>query len=189
MRELIDAIAGEYARYKALGEGALRQVEDTQLSMPGPESGNSLAVIVWHLAGNFSSRFTDFLTSDGEKPWRRREEEFATRVVSRTELMDRWNGGWAVLMATLASLRDQDLSRTVFIRQKPLSVREALLRSVTHASYHVGQMVYLAKMHRSTAWQYLSIPPGGSAAYNSNPTNEHSRGHASNLDDATEGRT
>ena len=168
-RTLIASIEGEYRRYKSLGEAALEQVEEDSLSVPGPSGGNSLAIICWHLAGNFQSRFTDFLTSDGEKPWRQREEEFAERKVSRSELMEKWNAGWNVLFSAVSALSDEDLVATVTIRGQSLAVHEALHRSLAHASYHVGQIVYLAHSLAGDRWKYLSIPPGGTAAYNANP--------------------
>jgi hypothetical protein len=127
---------------------------------------------VWHLAGNLKSRFTDFLTTDGEKPWRNREEEFAPRTVSPDEALAKWADGWDVLFRALEGLDDADLGRTVTIRGVGLTVLDALLRSVTHASYHVGQIVFEARALRGPDWQWLTIPPGGSAGYNQNPRHE-----------------
>ena len=169
MNQLIKAIEAEFRRYQALAEGALEQVSDEQLSAPGPNNGNSLAVICWHISGNLQSRFTDFLESDGEKPWRQREEEFAARTVTRAELLAKWATGWNVLLSTLGTLRDEDLGAEVAIRGRSLLVHEALFRAMAHISYHVGQIVYLAHAHRGEGWKYLSIPPGGSAAYNADP--------------------
>jgi uncharacterized damage-inducible protein DinB len=180
MNTLIKSIEAEYRRYKALAEAALAQVPEASLSQPAA-GGNSLAVICWHLSGNLKSRFTDFLTSDGEKPWRQREEEFADRVVSRADLLAKWNQGWEVLFATLDGLADGDLQKSVVIRGQSLAVHEALHRSLTHTSYHVGQIVYLARSIRGDEWQYLSIPPGGSAAYNTNPTLEKPEDHEGGL--------
>lgn len=165
MREFIDSIRGEYERYKALGEGAVRQVGDEDLSAPGPNGGNSLATICWHISGNLRSRFTDFLTSDGEKPWRNRDEEFDDRAVSRAEFLAKWDGGWAVLFAALDTLTDANLRDTITIRGQALKVHEALHRSVAHTAYHVGQMLYLAKTFRGDAWTSLSIPRGQSPTY------------------------
>src|SRR6476661_5381284 len=166
MRNIIDSIQGEYFRYKALAEAAIDQLSDGDLSADGPNGGNSIAVIAWHLAGNLRSRFTDFLTTDGEKPWRSRDEEFSHRSVTREELLGKWEQGWAPLLATLDRLSDADLNRTVVIREKTLRVDEALHRSLAHLSYHVGQIVYLANSFKGKDWKYLSIPPGQSAAYN-----------------------
>jgi Protein of unknown function (DUF1572) len=181
MDTLIKAIEAEYRRYRALAEGALGQVPESALSQPGPARGNSLAVICWHVSGNLRSRFTDFLASDGEKPWRQREEEFATRTVSRVELQERWAQGWDVLLGTLASLTDAHLSQTVTIRGQTLTVSEALLRSLAHTSYHVGQIVYLAHALCGSGWRYLTIPPGESASYNANPAYEKPLAQAERL--------
>jgi len=169
MNILIKSIEAEYRRYKALAEAALAQVPDASLSAAGPGNGNSLATICWHVAGNLQSRFTDFLTTDGEKPWRQREEEFVARTVSREVLLAKWVTGWEVLLSTLATLTDADLETPVAIRRQPLAVHEALHRSLAHVSYHVGQIVYLAHAISGPEWKYLSIPPGGSDAYNAKP--------------------
>ncbi|MFN2604438.1 MAG: DinB family protein, partial [Gemmatimonadaceae bacterium] len=166
MTNLIESIRAEYLRYKALAEAAIDQLDEEQLSAEGPSGGNSIAVICWHIAGNLQSRFTDFLTSDGEKPWRQREEEFQSRTVSRAELLAKWKLGWDTLLEALAGLNDDQLKNTVTIRRQPLLVHEALHRSLAHLSYHVGQIVYLAKSLRAKDWKYLSIPPGKSDAYN-----------------------
>ena len=162
MRDLIASIEAEYRRYKTLGEGAINQLADSQLAQV-PGTGNSIVTIVWHLAGNLKSRFTDFLTADGEKPWRDRDSEFLAREVSRKELQAKWEDGWRMLFAALTDLSDVDLGRTVTIRGEPHTVAQALHRSLAHASYHVGQIVYEAKALRGADWRYLSIPPGQSA--------------------------
>jgi hypothetical protein len=158
MRDVVGSIEAEYRRYKALGEGALKQLHDDELRSRETPAANSAATLVWHLSGNLQSRFTEFLTSDGEKPWRQREEEFAERHVSRNELTAKWEKGWSVLLDTLASLTDDD--------------HAALHRSLAHTAYHVGQLVYLAKNLRGRTWQYMTIPPGKSAEYNKDPTLE-----------------
>src|SRR2546425_12762853 len=139
MASVVQSIVGEYKRYKALGEGALAQLSDSELAAPAPGGGNSIATICWHLGGNLQSRFTDFLTSDGEKPWRRREEEFQPRTVARAELLAKWDQGWDALLGTLTTLTDEQLQLTVTIRGQALHVHEALHRSLAHLSYHVGQ--------------------------------------------------
>ena len=165
MRTLIASIEREYRRYKTLAEGAIDQLADSGLA-DAAGGGNSIATIVWHISGNLKSRFTDFLTSDGEKPWRDRDSEFVARHVTRAELQAKWEEGWRVLFAVLADLADADLERTVTIRAQSLTVVEALHRSLAHTSYHVGQIVYVAKALRGADWQSLSIPPGQSARYN-----------------------
>ena len=169
MRQIIESITGEYRRYKGLAEGAVRQLDEAQLVEPGSNGGNSIATICWHVGGNLRSRFTDFLTSDGEKPWRRREEEFSARAVTHAELLEHWELGWNTLFATLAGLSDADLGRTVTIRDRPLRVDEALHRSLAHTSYHVGQVVYAARALRGPSWTFLSIPPGQSEAWLTQP--------------------
>src|SRR5262249_42219290 len=125
------------------------------------------------VAGNLKSRFTDFLTSDGEKPWRHRDSEFEPRPdITRPDLLEIWNAGWAALFAALSPLSDEDLSRTVTIRGEMCLVHEALHRLLAHTSYHVGQIVYLVKSYRASDWKYLTIPPGKSEEYNRNPAHE-----------------
>ncbi|MDP6580147.1 MAG: DinB family protein [Vicinamibacterales bacterium] len=181
MSSIVASVEAEYRRYKALGEGVFAQLDDDELNAPCPRDGNSIAVIVWHVAGNLASRFTNFLTADGEKPWRQREEEFAQRTVSRQELMTKWEHGWSRLLDVLSDLTDDHLTRTVTIREQPLRVHEALHRSLAHVSYHVGQIVYVAKSHRGDAWRSLSIPPGASTVYNENPRLERPVDHATTL--------
>ena len=172
MRLVLASIEGEFRRYKAMAEGAIRQLSEDELAASGAATDNSVARIVWHVAGNLSSRFTDFLTTDGEKPWRDRESEFALRAVTPADVRAKWDEGWNVLLQTLATLSDADLSKTVTIRGQAVSVLDALQRSVTHTSYHVGQIVFLARSLRGKRWEWLSIPPGQSDAYNRNPTRE-----------------
>jgi hypothetical protein len=173
---MIEDFSIEYRRYRALGERALAQMSDAALNhVPAPD-GNSAAMIVRHLGGNLASRFTDFLTTDGEKPWRDRDAEFETRAYTRDEVEAWWRGGWDVLETQLAALADADLTRTVTIRGQPLSVHAALTRSAAHAAHHVGQLVLLARMTAEGPWHWLSIPKGESAAYNLAPTRERGPG-------------
>jgi len=172
MNHIIESLRAEYLRYKGLAEAAIGQVSEAELVASGEGGGNSIAVICWHLGGNLRSRFTDFLTTDGEKPWRRRDEEFERRAVTRAELLNQWERGWATLLETLDALSDADLEREVTIRRQPLRVSEALHRSLAHASYHVGQIVHVARGLRGSDWRFLSIPPGQSEQYNARPTLE-----------------
>src|SRR5262252_9533513 len=129
MRKLIASIEGEFRRYKKLGDETIAQLQDNELTESGPGHGNSIAVLVWHLSGNLQSRFTDFLTSDGEKPWRNRDDEFRTRDgVTRDELISKWEAGWAILFRSLDSLTDDDLFKTVIIRSESFNAHEALHR-------------------------------------------------------------
>jgi hypothetical protein len=158
MRETVASLEKEYRYYKGLAERAMEQLGDEQLAfVPAPES-NSIAVIVWHVSGNLKSRFTDFLTTDGEKEWRHRDSEFEDRTVSHDALREKWNDGWDVLFATLSILTDDDLARHITIRGEDHSVERALHRSVAHTAYHVGQIVFLAKMLRGDDWRNLSMP-------------------------------
>lgn len=172
MRKIVGSIEAEYRRYQRLAEGAIEQLDEGQLSSKGQAGENSIAAIVWHISGNLESRFTDFLSSDGEKAWRDRESEFAQRTPTRKEMAEKWEKGWATLFGALKGLDDLQLDRAVTIRGVELSVLEALLRSLAHASYHVGQILFLSKQLRGDRWRYLSIPPGESAAYNQNPVLE-----------------
>ncbi len=151
--------------HKRLAEGALAQIDDQQFfRILDPES-NSVAIIVKHLAGNIRSRFTDFLTSDGDKPWRNRDQEFIIEPgATRAELMRRWEESWNLVFDTVNSLKAEDLLKTVTVRGQPHSVLQAVHRQVAHYAYHVGQIVFLAKHLKSTGWKSLSIPRGQSNA-------------------------
>lgn len=172
MRPVLASIEGEYRRYRRMAEVAFDQLSDTQLAERRSELDNSISTIAWHIAGNLRSRFTDFLSTDGEKSWRNRESEFLHREAPRSELLSIWNDGWGALFETMTQLTDADLARTLTIRGQSLSVVEALHRSLAHVGYHVGQIVYMAKALCGPGWSYLSIPPGQSAEYNAAPTRE-----------------
>jgi Protein of unknown function (DUF1572) len=172
VREIIEDYLDEYARYRAIGEKALEQMPDAALNRRFGEDGNSAAVIVRHISGNFLSRFTDFMTADGEKPWRKRDEEFEVRDFTRKEMNERWREGWAVLEKEAGALSDADLGKNVHIRGKALTVNEAIARSLAHVAYHVGQLVVLARINCKTEWKWISIPRGKSEQYNQNPTLE-----------------
>jgi uncharacterized damage-inducible protein DinB len=165
----------EFHRYRSLGERALAQVPDDALNRITATDGNSLGMLVRHISGNFASRFTDFRTTDGEKPWRHRDDEFETRPYTRAEVDARWRDGWAVLEQALAALTDDELSATVTIRGTPFTVHGALSRALAHVAYHVGQMVLLARMLAGGEWQWLTIPKGASKDYNANPMWEKGR--------------
>lgn len=152
--------------YKRLGEKAIEQASDEALvANPDPES-NSIAIIVKHLAGNMRSRWTDFLTSDGEKPGRNRDSEFETPPQTRAEILALWEAGWKIVLDSLAPLTDNDLSRTVLIRGERHSVMQAINRQIAHYAYHIGQIVYIAKHHCADRWKSLSIPRGKSSDFN-----------------------
>jgi hypothetical protein len=152
--------------YKTLAERAMAQVTDSQLfELLDPEA-NSIALLVKHMAGNMRSRWTDFLTTDGEKPDRNRDSEFMDPAADRQALLVMWEQGWACLFHALEPLTDADLSRTVTIRGEAHSVMQAINRQVAHYSYHCGQIVFLAKHLQSTGWKSLSVPRGHSAEFN-----------------------
>jgi len=154
----IESSSGILTQYKELSDKAMAQISDEEFfRQPDPES-NSIAIIVKHVAGNLLSRWTDFLTTDGEKTWRNRDGEFEMERPNRAELMQQWEKGWQTLFGAMRSLTPSDLSKIVPIRNEPHSVLEAINRSLAHISYHAGQIVYLAKMYKSAEWQTLTVP-------------------------------
>jgi hypothetical protein len=162
---LRDSIA-LFRHYKKLGDGAIAQCPDEMLTRAlGPEE-NSIAILVKHLAGNMRSRFTDFLTSDGEKPDRDRDSEFEAPPQSRAELLALWERGWAIVFSALEPLTDADETRTITIRGERHSVMQALNRQIAHYAYHVGQIVFLAKHLVGDRWTSLSVPRKQSAQFN-----------------------
>ena len=152
--------------YKGMGEKAMAQLSDEELLMaPDPESMN-IAMIVKHISGNMRSRWTDFLTADGEKPWRNRKTEFANDLQSREEIMAAWEKGWACLLGAVDPLQPEDLLKIIYIRNEGHTALEAINRQFTHYSYHIGQIVYQAKHLKGADWQSLSIPKGQSETFN-----------------------
>ena len=163
---LIDDFRSEYARWRQVAEKAMAQMPDEALNhVPSPE-GNSVAMLVRHVSGNLVSRFTNFLTEDGEKPDRDREAEFVERPYTRAEIGEMMQRGFGVVDTTLASLTDDDVARTVTIRGQPMTVHAALTRSLAHIANHMGQIILIAKMTVTGEWQSLSIPRGQSQAFN-----------------------
>jgi len=152
--------------YKKLGERAIAQCPDEGLFTMLDAESNSIAIVVKHMAGNMRSRWTDFLTSDGEKPDRNRDTEFEGPPATRAELLEMWEGGWKLLFGALEPLSDADLTRTITIRTEPHSVTQAINRQIAHYSYHVGQIVYLARHFAGDKWQTLTIPKKKSAEFN-----------------------
>ena len=155
-----------FTYYQSLGEMAIAQVRDEDLHRTIGDDGNSIAVVMRHIAGNARSRFSDFLTSDGEKPWRDREGEFTEKATPREELMADWSSGWSCLFSTMDALKEEDLERIVHIRNEGHTVQEALHRQLAHYAYHVGQVVVLARAFVGSAWVSLSIPRGKSQTFN-----------------------
>ncbi len=165
-RTTIAAFEAIFAKQKALAERAITQLDDSQLRTALHPETNSVAVIMKHMAGNMRSRWTDIFTTDGEKPNRRRDEEFVDEFQTRAEIVDCWERGWAVLFAALAPLSDTDLRRPLTIRGEPHTLLDATLRQIDHYGYHVGQIVQVARILADQQWTTLSIPRGGSDAYN-----------------------
>jgi uncharacterized damage-inducible protein DinB len=154
--------------FRCMAEKALDQINDEQLNWHKDSNSLSIATIMKHLSANMQSRWTDFLNTDGEKEWRRqhREDEFVNAIAERDDLLKTWDKGWTCFIESLQSLTANDLGRIVYIRNEGYTVIEATHRGLTHAAYHVGQIVYLAKMFKSDKWQSLSIPKGESVAFN-----------------------
>lgn len=161
----LENVKSEFHRMKALSEKAMRQVSDEEFSKQFSPESNSIQVIVQHVAGNLLSRWTDFLTTDGEKEWRNRDSEFEEQKISREELMQRWEQGWSILFETLDSLQKENLLQNIYIRKEPLTVTQALLRQISHYSYHTGQIVQLAKEWKGSDWKTLSIAKGKSGEH------------------------
>ena len=180
IRTVLPLIEAEYRRYKILGERAMAQLAPEEMLIRSGD-GYSAATLVRHVSGNLESRFTDLLTTDGEKPWRNRDAEFEPRDETPARIAAKWERGWEVLFSALRELADDDLSTAITIRGVPFRIDEALLRSLAHVAYHVGQIVLMAKSFRGDAWEYLSIPPGQSETYNANPVLEKSSMYEENV--------
>lgn len=159
------SVRNRLREYKVLGEKTFAQLAEDDLHKKPNEASTNLAIIVQHLHGNMLSRWTNFLTEDGEKPWRKRDAEFEDQHLTKEELLKRWEEGWTVFLNTLESLREEDLLATITIRSQPLTVLDAINRQMAHYSYHVGQIVYLGRWMKDADWQSLSIPVGASEAY------------------------
>ena len=168
----------EFSYYKSLGEKAIAQVSDENLTFQHNAESNSLAMIVRHLEGNMLSRWTDFLHSDGEKAWRQRDAEFESVTESREQVMQRWERGWKCVFNAIEPLKEEDLRGIVYIRNQGHTVTEAINRQIAHYAYHVGQMVFLSKLFAGEQWQTLSIARNKSADYNREKfSEEKKRGH------------
>ena len=173
----LDEIRRQLRGHKRMAESAMLQLEDQEFFATIDPGANSVAVLVKHIAGNARSRFTEFLTSDGEKPDRFRDQEFELSAdATRVEVMCWWEEGWSRIFSTLDSLKPEDVSRTVTIRQEPHTVMQALNRALAHYAQHIGQIVFLAKQLRSSKWQTLSIPRGKSEEYKAGNPKGFSRG-------------
>jgi hypothetical protein len=173
----LDEARRQMRGYKRLAEGAVAQVKDDEFFVTLDPESNSIAILLKHMAGNMRSRFTDFLTSDGEKPDRRRDQEFEIGPgTTRAEVMRWWEGGWSRVFAAFDSLKPEDVMRTVTIRGEPHTVLQAINRQIAHYAHHIGQVLFLAKHFRSAEWKSLSIPRGKSEEYNRKPPAERKPG-------------
>lgn len=162
----LDSVKKQFLYYKTLGEKAMEQVEPLQLFESFNEDSNSIATIVQHLRGNMLSRWTDFLTSDGEKPWRNRDGEFENGTGTKNTVMQLWQEGWDCFFQALNSLQEGDLGKIIYIRNEGHTVMEAINRQLAHYPYHVGQMIFAAKILKGGGWQSLSVPKNKSKDYN-----------------------
>jgi hypothetical protein len=162
----LDSSKKQFLYYKTLGEKAMHQLQAEQLFISATEDSNSIATIVKHLWGNMLSRWTDFLTTDGEKAWRNRDAEFENDITNKEELLAKWEEAWGCLFHTLNSLKPEQLSQIIYIRNEGHSIMEAINRQLAHYPYHIGQIVYAAKLLKKSNWDSLSIPKNSSKQYN-----------------------
>jgi hypothetical protein len=165
---ILPHVIAEFRKTKSMADRAMEQLAVEQLFVRINPAQNSIAAIVRHMAGNMRSRFTDFLTSDGEKPWRDREREFADGAVPRAELTELWERGWRCVFDAVEPLTDADLARVVTIRTEPHTVFQAINRQTAHYAYHVGQILLIAKHVKGDGWDYLTIAPGKTEQFNRN---------------------
>lgn len=162
----------EFRDYKALGDKTFAQLEEKDFHFQPNEECNNIAIVIQHMHGNMLSRWTNFLNEDGEKQWRQRDDEFEIHSFNKEQLLKLWEEGWQLVLNTIESLTEDDLSKTIFIRSKPHSVVEAINRQLTHYASHVGQIIMLGKIIKGKTWQTLSIPKGQSANFNAKMTNK-----------------
>ena len=165
-KEYLDTVIRRVKYYKHLAEQAFDQLEENDFHFQPSSESNSIAVIIQHISGNMLSRWTSFLTEDGEKDWRQRDSEFSVHPYSKGQLIALWNEGWDCFINALQSLKEEDLLKTVTIRQEPLTVVDAINRQLAHYPHHIGQILYVGKLIKNENWKNLSIPKGKSQNYN-----------------------
>lgn len=176
--DYLESVRKQFEYYKLLGDKTFSQLQDDKLFWQHNEDSNSIATIVKHLWGNMLSRWTDFLTTDGEKEFRNRDAEFENDIQSREELLAKWNEGWDCLFKAINSLTTDDLDKIIYIRNQGHTVTEAINRQLAHYPYHIGQIVFIGKMLSENGWNSLSIPKGNSKAFNDNKFSQpKQRGH------------
>ncbi|MCB0510800.1 MAG: DUF1572 family protein [Chitinophagales bacterium] len=166
MNSYLESVTKQFEYYKSLGEKTFDQIPEEKLFWQINDESNSIATIVKHLHGNMLSRWTDFLTSDGEKEWRKRDEEFDNDLKTKEELLAKWDEAWKCLFNALGQLGENDLEKVIFIRNMGHTVLEAINRQLAHYPYHIGQIVFIGKIVQNRTWESLSIPKGKSKEYN-----------------------
>lgn len=162
----LESIRKQFEYYKLLGERTIAQLDEAELFWQYNQTSNSIAILVNHLWGNMLSRWTDFLTTDGEKEWRERDQEFEASIKTKTELLEKWERGWKCLFQALDSIDEDNFDTIVYIRNMGHTIVEAINRQLAHYAYHIGEIVFIGKMQKGVNWQSLSIPKGQSKDYN-----------------------
>lgn len=165
-KNFLESVVKQFTYYRMLGEKTFEQLPEEALFYKPDPASNSISIIVRHLSGNMLSRWTNFLVEDGEKTWRKRDQEFEEGYKTREEVIEAWNKGWDCLMAALDSLRPEDLLSITYIRNQGHTVLEAINRQLAHYSYHIGQIIYIGKMYNKAEWKSLSIPRGKTLGFN-----------------------
>lgn len=165
-KEYLSSIKKQFEYYKSVGEKTFDQLDEKDLFWQYNEESNSIAIIVNHLWGNMKSRWTDFLTSDGEKEWRNRDLEFESIINTKNDLIEKWNDGWKCLFYALDSVTEDNFETKIYIRNQEHSIIEAVNRQLAHYSYHIGQVVYIGRMIKGSEWKSLTIPKGKSKEFN-----------------------
>jgi uncharacterized protein DUF1572 len=166
MHFYLESVKKQFEYYKMLGEKTFEEIPEEKLFWQINRESNSIATIVKHLNGNMLSRWTDFLTTDGEKEWRKRDEEFNNDIKTKKELVSKWHEGWKCLFKAIESLTEKDLEKEVYIRNMGHSISEAINRQLCHYSYHIGQIVFIGKIIQNNKWNSLSVAKGKSKEYN-----------------------
>jgi Protein of unknown function (DUF1572) len=165
-KEYLDTVIRRVRYYKHLAEQTFDQLEEKDFHFQPSSESNSIAIIIQHMSGNMLSRWTNFLTEDGEKEWRQRDDEFNIHSYTKQQLMEWWNKGWNCFINSLQTLKEDDLLRTIYIRREPLTAIDAINRQLAHYPHHIGQILYIGKIIKNENWKSLSIPKGQSDNYN-----------------------
>jgi hypothetical protein len=166
MNSYLVSVSKQFKYYKQLGDKTFEQLNDDEINWQPNADNNSIAILVKHMVGNMLSRWTNFLTEDGEKTWRHRDQEFEDSYTSKSDMIVDWEKGWQCLFDAITPLNENDLERIIYIRKQGHTVSEAINRQLSHYTYHVGQLVFIGKMIKGKDWQSLSIPKGGSTFFN-----------------------